>query len=293
MERSNDPAHVRVGINLGSAEEGMCTARLVTTFTEVLARTLNLVRLGIVAAPVLVQCFYIHTVDFGSWIMRLAAVYMLILIACFFTVPEQLYSGMGLKSFRWAFEWFYPDISQWNSVDSKRELQPGILGGLPANKISGAYVRLRLHDTNKYLFITREGWGAMSDEASASRFLLQQAYAKDGKPIPDTYNFRVVSAGSEWHLAWLSFQPINHLRFGGWLGAYRDSQKMCPYKLIQDSSCPPGTCKLLCAWPGMPSPTHRNCTGFYLAERLCGNERYVGHGPDREAVTLELVAESQ
>ncbi|CAE8625211.1 unnamed protein product, partial [Polarella glacialis] len=83
--------------------------------------------------------------------------------------------------------------------------------------------------------------------------------------------------------------PVNHLRFGGWLGAYREENRSCPYKVVRDSSCPPGTFKLLCAWTSILPPAQKSCAGFYVAEQLCGGQLYIGHGADRDAAILELV----
>mmetsp|Transcript_34294 Transcript_34294/g.90522 ORF Transcript_34294/g.90522 Transcript_34294/m.90522 type:complete len:277 (+) Transcript_34294:2-832(+) len=274
MDRSNDPAHVRVGVCVGSADDAAASARLLVTFHEVMSRMLNLVRLAIVALPILIQCFYIHSVDFVSWLLRLVTLYVLIGGACFLLVPEQLYNGMGLASLRWIFEKFYPDIALANGsiADTAEKTQEGRLSGHRISELHGQRTKIRWHGTNRYLCITTEGWAVTGEENYAATLYLQRVFAKD-KQVPDTYNFRICEPDAHWSQAWLAFRPIDHLRFGGWLGAYRDPQRSCPYKILQDSSCPVGTFKLLCAW----------------TERLYGEHLYVGHASDRDAALLELV----
>lgn len=290
MDRSNDPTHIRLGINLGSSEDATNTAKLMTTLHEVLSRTLNLVRLAVIVSPILVQCLYIHSVDLASWLMRLVTVYALIGGVCFMAVPEQLYNGMGLAGLRWVFERFYPEIALCNGslADAAEKQQASLLGGLKVNELGNARARIRWHGTSRYLCITEDGWAVTGDEGFAATLVLSQYVAKD-KKVADTYTFRVTDPGSEWHSCSLAFQAINHLRNGGWMGVYRDSAKACPYKVIQDTACPAGTFKLLCANTNMPPPTQRFCTGFYVAEQICGGSLYVGHAQDREAALLELV----
>jgi len=290
MDRNNDPAHIRLGINLGSAEDGISTARLMTTLNEVLSRALNLIRLLVIAAPIVVQCFFIHTVDFGSWLARLLTVYALLGSICFIAVPEQLYNGMGLGAFKWIFEKFYPEIALSNGslADPAEQGPVSLLAGRKVNELQGVRARLRWHGTSRYLCVTRDGWIVTGDESFGATLTLQQAFVKE-KKVPDTYSFCIADPAMSWNQCWLSFKPINHLRFGGWLGAFRDAQRACPYKVIQDSSCPPGAFKLLCAETKLPPPTQRSCTGFYVAEQLCGSQLFVGHAPDRDAALLEFV----
>lgn len=291
MDRNNDPAHIRLGINLGSAEDGISAAKLMTSLNEVLSRSLNLVRLGLLAAPVVVQCFFIHDVSLVKWVTKVLLQYGLIGVVCFIAVPEQMYNGMGLSSYRWLFERFYPEIARSNGSLAE-PAEPGevplLVGGLRINELHGVLVKLRWFGTNRYLGVNSEGWAIAGDENKASQVLLQQVFAKD-KRVPDTYSLRIVDVGDDWHQAWLSFQAVNHLRFGGWLGAYRQPNKACPYKVVQDSVCPPGACKLLCASTAPPLPAQRGCTGFYIAEQPFGGQMYVGHRPDRDAAVLELV----
>jgi len=289
MERSSDPAHVRVGISLGS-RVGPGSAKLMATVAEVLSRVLNLMRVGILVAPVLVQSFFIHKVDFVTWLSRLATLYVLAVVSCFFAVPDQLYNGMGLASFRPIFELFYPGIASSNGSLAEAA-EPGatpLLGGRKACELGGTKARLKWHGTNKYLCITKSGWAVAGEESSATSFLFHHVLAEERR-VPDTYTLRIVDPISTWHQAYLSFQPINHLQFGGWLGAYQAPRRACPYKVVQDSACPPDALKLLCSWPSMPPPAQRYCTGSYVAEQLCGSQLYVGHACDRDAALLELV----
>jgi len=292
MDRSNDPAHVRVGISVGSAEDGEASARLLSTAHEVLARVLNLVRLAVVALPILVQCFYIHSVDFVTWVVRLIIIYVVIGAACFVLVPEQLYNGMGLASFRWLFERFYPDIALANgSLNSPSEQpQSPMLGGRRVDDLHGLRIKIRWHGTSRYLSLSQDGWAITSAEKYAATVVIQRVFAK-GKQVPDTYTFRIVEQDSLWHHSWLAFSSINHLGFGGWLGAFSDPARACPYKVLQDSSCPPGVFKLLCAWTGVPPPTQRYATGFYMAEQISGGQLFVGHAPDKDAALLEVAVQ--
>jgi hypothetical protein len=289
MERSNDPALVRVGVSLGSGD-GISSAKLMGTVAEVLARMMNLLRLVVVTSPILVQCFFLHQVDFVSWLMRLFTIYALAIGTCFVAVPEQMYNGLGLSDFRWLFELFYPGIAASNgSIADVAE--PGaspLLAGRKASELGGTKARLKWHGTNRYMCITRDGWAVTGDEKVATTFLFHHVLAKE-KRVSDTYTLKIADPGFEWHQAHLSFQPINHLRFGGWLGAYRDMKRACPYKVVQDSACPTNAFKLLCAWTSMPPPAQRYCSGFYVAEQLCGGQLYVGHASDRDAAFLELV----
>mmetsp|Transcript_22100 Transcript_22100/g.61939 ORF Transcript_22100/g.61939 Transcript_22100/m.61939 type:complete len:291 (+) Transcript_22100:89-961(+) len=288
MQRVNDPAQFRVGINIGSSEDGVLSTRLLQTMNDVMTRVLNLTRLAFVAAPIVVQCFYIHTVDLGSWIARLLVIYALVGGVCFMALPEQMYSGLSLSAFRWVFEWFYPEaIHTWSQANG--DSPAGLLSGVvKPNDLAGVRCRLRWHGTSRYLCIDQDGWAVTGDENFAATLLLQHVFVKE-KKVPDTYTFRIMDPTVDWHHCWLAFSAINHLRFGGWLGAYRDQRSACPYKVVQDSACPPGTCKLLCAWTNMPPPSQRYCTGFYLSEQFSGRRQYIGHAPDRDAALMELL----
>lgn len=285
MERSKDPAHVRVGVSMGSPEDVEASARLVATFHELLARSLNIARVGVLASPVLVQCCFLHQVDFVSWLLRLVTVYALIGGAWFLVLPEQLYLGMGLGRFRWLFERFHQGAA---FPGAERSLQSSICGR-PAGELHGLRVKLRWHSTGRYLCIDAGGWAVAGDEATAAVLLLSRCMSKE-KRVPDTYTFRLCGPeASQWHEAWLSFRPVNHLAYGGWLGAFKDPDRACPYKLLQDSSCPSGAFKLLCAWSGIPPPAQRSVTGLYLAEQQFRGQGFVGHAPDSSAALLEAV----
>jgi len=290
MERSSDPAHIRLGINLGSSDDGVSAAKLLTTLNEVISRSLNLIRLAAVAAPILVQCFYIHSVDFISWLFRLLFIYAILGVVCFLAVPDQMYNGLGLGAFRSLFERFYPEIAQSNGslTDTSEKVVAASVGGQRTDQLGGAKVRIRWHGSSRFLCLSHDGWAVTGGETYATTFLLQYAHHKE-KKIPDTYLFRIHEPMSDFHLQWLSFKPVNHLRFGGWLGAYADNRRACPYKLVRDSVCAPDCCKLLCAWTAMLPPAQKSCAGFYLAEQLSGGQLYIGHASDRDAAMLEFV----
>mmetsp|Transcript_81489 Transcript_81489/g.263989 ORF Transcript_81489/g.263989 Transcript_81489/m.263989 type:complete len:297 (+) Transcript_81489:62-952(+) len=289
MEASRDPALMRIGIHLGSMEDVNSASKLVMTLHEILARTLNLMRLAIVAGPVLIQSCYIHTVGFSSWFLRLLAIYALAGGIGFLAAPEQAYSAMALKQFRRLFELFYPDLCSRSPVDREDACPSLLLQGCGANQLSGKLVQLRLQGTNRYLSLTQDGWAVFSDHTFAVTFLLQHMLAK-GDKVPDTYTFCVKDPALEWDGAHLSATPVNQLRMGGWLGAFRDMAMACPYKIVQDSSCAPGACKLLSACPHLPRPMQRFSTGFYMAEQLCGGWKYVGFAQDKDAAMVEIVA---
>lgn len=264
--------------------------KLVGTFNELLTRSLSLMRLMVPVGMVCLQSMYIHSVDLSVWLARLAALGGLTVLVAFALVPEQLYNGLALRHLRWVFEMVYPEAVHWNgSAADSAENGPTALGcsRSPAD-LGGARARLRWHGSNRYLCLTEQGWGVPGDECFATTFFLEQVVDRE-KKVPDTYTFRVQAETSEWHHAWLSFQALNHLRFGGWLGAYRDASKACPYKIVRDTSCPQGACKLLCGWDQLPPPSQHFCTGFYLSEQLYGSKTFVGHAPDRNAALFEMV----
>ncbi|CAK9115957.1 unnamed protein product [Durusdinium trenchii] len=300
-----DPAHFRVGVNLCAVKDGVSTSKMMTTLNELMARSLNLMRLSLVAAPALVQCFYIHSVGLMSWLCRLLLVYMLMGSICFIAMPEQLYNGMGMGMFRWAFEIFYPEtwhcfnrfgMCPWKSeiarsngsLQESAEKDVVCVGKCRINRLGAKRAKLRWHGCDRYLCLTHDGWAVTGDEKHAAVVELHQVYWRD-MLVPDTYTFRVIDATSDFHQHWLSFKPVNHLRYGGWLAAYEDEKRACPYKVVVDTSCPPDACKLLCAWTNMLPPSQRSCTGFYVTEQICGKQLFVGHGADRDSAILDLV----
>lgn len=286
MERKTDPAVVTVGLSMGSIQDGM--GNLMITFNEVMSRLLQIARLTILAGPLIIFSFYIHSVDLCSWFLRLGVVYGVTGLMGFIVMPEQMYTGLGLGALRWVFEFVYPEIAfRHNGTIEASERGP--VPALSCMRLGGLdhlNVRMRWHGTSRYLHITHEGWASTSDQNLAVTLVMQQV-TRNGKQVPDTYTFRIDHPTSQWHQAYLSFQAINHLHFGGWLMACRDIGKACPYKVVQDTACPGGACKLLCAWSSAPPPTHRYCTGFYIAES--GSQGYVAHCPDWDAAMLELV----
>lgn len=292
---------VRVGVCLGTADDAAASARLLKVALDLLAKVLSMSRLLVIALPALAQCLYLQSVQFSDWVPRVAVTYGLIVGACFVLVPEQLYDGMGLSSVRWLFEEFYPGIvfGTGSLTEGDGDAAERLLGGRHrVAALHGLEVQLRWHGTDQYLCFTDEGWGVTGDEALAATLLVQQVRCRD-RPVPDTYQFRICEPAGEWHQSWVGFRPVNHLGYGGWLGAFPDASKACPYKVVLDSSCrgPSGTpskaesgaFKLLCAWPGMPAPAQRNVTGFYVSEQSSLGSLYIGHSPDRDAAMLEFV----
>lgn len=297
MINTRDPAQIRVGINLASLDDEAKAAKVAATLNEVLARSLNLFRLVIVAAPVVIQSCYIHSVDLQSWVLRLISIYALTGVVVALVAPEQAFNGMALREMRWFFERMYPEAAHWNgspapeAADGRRSVSLLRIG--EAASVSGVLARVRWHGTDKYLCLDVDGWAAPGDENFAVVVILQQVVIK-GESIPDTYLLRVRDDSGRWGESWLGCTPVNQLRLGGWLRACSDESKACPLKLLQDSSCPAGSCKLLTAWPtppqhdkfghgGVPS------SGFYLAEQRHSGRLYVGQGVDADASLFELV----
>jgi len=174
-------------------------------------------------------------------------------------------------------------------LSDSTEVAEKLIGGHRVSKLHGLETKLRWQGTGKYLCITEDGWAVPGEERCAATVLMTQTYHR-GQRVPDTYTFRIIEPGREWHHAWLSFQWVNHLGFGAWLGAYADLERASPYKIIQDSMCKDGAFKLLCAWTGVPAPAHRSVTGLYVVEQLSGDQLFVGHGSDRQALVFELMS---
>ncbi|CAE8648101.1 unnamed protein product [Polarella glacialis] len=303
MQALRDPAQIRVGINLASSEDEAGAAKVAASLNDVLGRFMNLSRLVIVASPVVIQSCWLHSVDLGSWLFRLASIYALIGVLCAVVAPEQAFNGMALREFRWLFEWLYPEAAHWNgspalessdSLASKSALVARGDGAAALSELSGLLVRLRLHGTDRYLCLSPDGWFSPGDESFAATLLLQHVDIK-GERAPDTYTLRVRSAGGRWDEHWLTCTSVNQLRLGGWLVAVPDASEACPYKLVQDSVCPVAACKMLCAWPSPPQVAVRrkgaasDCAGFYLAEQRADGRIFVGHSPDSDASLLELM----
>merc|ERR1712218_97846 len=154
-------------------------------------------------------------------------------------------------------------------------------------RLDEARVRLRERSSSRLFGLSRDGWGAMRDDSAAVTLTLEQFQA-DGVNVPDTYLLRVSEPTSSWDGAYLSFTGVSHFRTGGWCAAYKHLCDASPYKVVVDSSCPAGTCKLLCAWPGLSPVTQRYCTGYFLAQQAYGNQWFVGHAPDCDAAFFEL-----
>jgi len=292
MEKAPDSSVLRVGINLGAADHGVSMSKMMETLNEFISRMMNLIRLTIVIAPIVHQSIYLHTVDFGTWLVRLTGIMSCVGVVVVLMAPEQAYNGMALRHLRPLFEMLYPEaIKSWNGSPQPEPAETGpssLLQGLDAGELSGMRVHLRVHGTQKYIGVNGNGWAVPGEEDAAAVFVLAEVFAK-GDKVPDTYTVQVDCAASRWDQCSMSFQAVNHLRFGGWFGAFRGKGQACPYKVIRDSDCPPGACKLLAAWPNISPLTQRYCTGFYLAEQLYGQQVFIGHAPDRDAALLELV----
>ncbi|CAE7266354.1 unnamed protein product [Symbiodinium natans] len=304
MRPSKDPATMRVGVNLGSAEEEEKAAKVAVTMHETMVRTLNLVRLVILGSPVVVQSIFIHSVDLPSWLMRLFAIYAVVGVVGALVAPEQAFYAFGLKEFRWAFLRLYPEAASWNGnhlPDSDACISKSLLGGADVlGELAGVSVRLKWSTVDKFLTLDSAGWAVPGPETLAADLTLQPVYIK-GQQLPDTYTLQLRIPSSKWDDHWLACTPVSHLRVGGWLRAYRSQQDASTFKLIQDSSCPVGTCKILSTWSTPPQQEPIFTTkdggcmpaGFYLVDQCHGGRSYVGQAPDAEASHFELILASE
>ena len=167
-------------------------------------------------------------------------------------------------------------------------------------ELAGVSVRLKWTADDKFLALDSAGWAIPGPESMAAVLTLQPVYTK-GQQLPDTYTFQLRIPGSKWDDHWLSCTPVNHLRMGGWLRASRSQQDASTFKLLQDSSCPMGACKILSTWSTPPqqqpllSGRDGGCmpAGFYLVSQCHGGRSYVGQAPDVEASHFELILASE
>ena len=184
----------------------------------------------------------------------------------------------------------------------KTELSPILLllkfeGAEVLGELAGVSVRLKWCGSDKFLTLDSAGWAIPGPESLAAVITLQAVYIK-GQQLPDTYTLQMRIPSSKWDDHWLACTPVNHLRVGGWLRAYRTQQEACPVKLVQDSSCPMGACKILSTWPTPPQQEpifslgrDGGCmpAGFYLVDQFHNGRSYVGQAPDVEASHFELI----
>jgi len=293
MDRSGDPAFMRVGIHVGSAEDGEMAVRLVSVLRELAARSLDLLRVGIVAAPILHQSIYLHEVSFCLWFFRVLVIYALLGTVTILFIPEQVYKGVGLNIFQDIFERFTSDAKAWAQESGTVADTNLVLARVGLGDLEDINARLRWQGTEDYVCLDRQGWAVPGPEDMAITVLLQKVQVTGEKEaddkLPDTYVLCINDESSRFHQMWLSFRAINQLRFGGWLGAFNNMYKACPYKVIQDTSCPTGSCKLMCSWPCILSATQNTCNGFYVAKQLYGKKTFIGHAPDNDAALLEMV----
>lgn len=278
----SEPSFVRVGISLGSTDDGLTMATMCTGLNDLAMRMLNIMRLVILALPIVHQSCYLHSVDFLTWLARLAGSLACVGVLVLLVSPEQMLDGMALKRWRWIFDL----ASSWSGGAEASDTEDRCIR-LPLNELGDQRVRLRWHSTSTYLSVDRDGFAVPAAQPFAITVRLRQI---EGKGVADTYRLQLDEPTSRFHRHWLSFSSVNQLRTGGWLRAYTDVEAASPYKLVWDSGCPPGACKLLCAWPGLPPVSRRYCTGFYLAEQLHGGDPWVGHAPDADAARFELLA---
>eukprot|EP00439_Symbiodinium_sp_Y106_P011947 s6473_g1.t2 len=286
MRPSKDPAMMRVGVNLGSAEEEEKAAKVAVTMHETMVRTLNLARLVILGSPVVVQSCFIHS-----------AIYAVVGVV---GTLEQAFYALGLKELRWAFLRLYPEAASWNGnhLPDGDACSKSLLGGDDAlGELAGANVLVKWTGNEKFLMLDSQGWATPGPKSLATVVTLQPVYIK-GQQLADTYTLQLRSKSSKWGDHWLACTPVNHLRVGGWLRAFRTHQEACPFKLVQDSSCPMGTCKMLSTWPTPPQQEpiftlakDGGCmpAGFYLVDQFHGGRSYVGQAPDVEASHFELI----
>lgn len=291
---------MRVGVNLGSAEEEEKAAKVAVTMHETMVRTLNLARLVILGSPVVVQSCFIHSVDLPSWLFRLFAIYAVVGVVGTLVAPEQAFYALGLKELRWAFLRLYPEAASWNGnhLPDGDACSKSLLGGDDAlGELAGANVLVKWTGNEKFLMLDSQGWATPGPKSLATVVTLQPVYIK-GQQLADTYTLQLRSKSSKWGDHWLACTPVNHLRVGGWLRAFRTHQEACPFKLVQDSSCPMGTCKMLSTWPTPPQQEpiftlakDGGCmpAGFYLVDQFHGGRSYVGQAPDVEASHFELI----
>eukprot|EP00443_Scrippsiella_acuminata_P022974 CAMPEP_0115239074 /NCGR_PEP_ID=MMETSP0270-20121206/37210_1 /TAXON_ID=71861 /ORGANISM="Scrippsiella trochoidea, Strain CCMP3099" /LENGTH=415 /DNA_ID=CAMNT_0002654019 /DNA_START=57 /DNA_END=1302 /DNA_ORIENTATION=- len=237
MERAFtvDPAQVRVGVSLGAGDGGVTMAMMMSVMNELMTRMLNISRLLIIVAALVHQSCYMHSVNFFLWLFRLGAIGGCVAVASVLIAPEQLFQGMALGRWRWAFELLYPEAANWSGgsimADGKAEEAGGptsLRRRSLAGELDGARVRLRWQGTGKLLGLTREGWAAAGDEAFATTLLFEHIVAKGGEKVPDTYKLRVDDPSARWDGYWLSFSAMNQLRTGGWLGCYQDVDTAVP-----------------------------------------------------------------
>merc|ERR1719253_1171315 len=123
---------------------------------------MNLIRLTIVIAPIVHQSIYLHTVDFGTWLVRLTGIMSCVGVVVVLMAPEQAYNGMALRHLRPLFELLYPEaIKTWNGSPQPEPAETGpssLLKAFDAGELSGTRVHLRFHGTQKYLGINNQGW---------------------------------------------------------------------------------------------------------------------------------------
>mmetsp|Transcript_20218 Transcript_20218/g.47172 ORF Transcript_20218/g.47172 Transcript_20218/m.47172 type:complete len:301 (-) Transcript_20218:61-963(-) len=283
MYNGNDPAIVTVGVSMGSIQSSV--EKVMGTTDDVLTRTLHIARLAALSLPVIIFSFWIHDVPLVMWLFRLGVVYGCCGLLGMSAMPEQMYSGLGLGAMQWMFEMVYPDGTfQPSSTIGAKERA---LIQLPV--LDRRMVHIRIYGTTKSFAVAPDGpWLVAADVGYPTNFVLQQVMEK-GKNVPDTYTLRVHDSTSDYDGFYLSFQAINHLRFGGWAQLVRGQRNACPYKIVRDSSCQGSSLKMLCAWTGVPPPTSRYCTGFYLAERRANRQAYLAHAADCDAAHLELI----
>lgn len=299
---SKDAAMVRMGINLGSPEEEAKAARLAVTMNETMVRFLNLLRLVIVGLPVVLQSCWIHSVDLTSWFLRLFVLYAVVGIIGMLVAPEQAFYAMGLKEFRWAFERLYPEAKHWNGNPNAADTDPDpnaklmLEGPSAINNLGRKELRVRWHGSDNFMGLDKDGWVVQDSSAAALQILMRPLMDNKGERVPDTYTLQVRSRDGKWDGCWLSCTPVNHLRFGGWLRAYQAEKDACPFKLIQDSACHLGTCKMLSAYATPPQQTPllgkdpgHIPAGFYLVQQRHAGRVYVGQAPDAEADFFEFL----
>ena len=183
------------------------------------------------------------------------------------------------------------DLQHWKFVS------PLAAGDDALGELGGASVLVKWSGSEKFLMLDSQGWAIPGPKSLATVVALQPVYIK-GQQLADTYTLQLRSKSSKWDDHWLACTPVNHLRVGGWLRAFRSQQEACPFKLVQDSSCPMGTCKMLSTWPTPPQQEpiftlakDGGCmpAGFYLVDQLHGGRSYVGQAPDVEASHFELI----
>merc|ERR1719433_1059281 len=87
--------HFRIGVMLGDEQSRCAASKIITTFIEGLARVSCLLKLIIVASPLVIHSPYSCTVSFGSWLIHILSIYALFNFVVFLLSPQPSYNGLA------------------------------------------------------------------------------------------------------------------------------------------------------------------------------------------------------